>query len=253
MYYLVYKITNKVNQKIYVGAHCTENIHDDYMGSGHALNRAKKKYGLENFVKEVLFVFDNEQDMWAKEKEIVNEEFCLRKDTYNVRTGGIGGWNHWNGSKRHREIAKAHGPKYGKRLNEFMAHHRANNTDFWKEWLAKVNKANQTKNNNSWINYSQEEYETRRRIMSERSQGPNNSQYGRYWISNIETKEVKRIGSSEPIPEGWVRGKKGHLPTKCWINDGKNEHYILISDKEKYIMLGYKDGRLYRQKNCCMK
>jgi hypothetical protein len=45
MNYLIYKITNIVNDKIYIGKHQTENINDTYFGSGVALERAIKKYG----------------------------------------------------------------------------------------------------------------------------------------------------------------------------------------------------------------
>jgi hypothetical protein len=31
--------------------------------------------------------------MYAREKEVVNDEFLLREDTYNLRRGGHGGWD----------------------------------------------------------------------------------------------------------------------------------------------------------------
>jgi len=40
-YYLIYKVTNLVNNKIYVGAHETINKDDSYMGSGSYLKRAQ--------------------------------------------------------------------------------------------------------------------------------------------------------------------------------------------------------------------
>ena len=73
---------------IYVGCHVTTNIYDNYMGSGVRITKDIKKFGRENFTKEILFEFDNEKDMLDKEKEIVNEEFILKKNTYNVITGG---------------------------------------------------------------------------------------------------------------------------------------------------------------------
>ena len=70
MKYTIYQITNTINNKIYIGKHQTENIHDDYFGSGIALKRAIQKYGKSNFVKEILYVFDTEQEMNQKEKDL---------------------------------------------------------------------------------------------------------------------------------------------------------------------------------------
>lgn len=89
-YYTVYQTTNLINNKIYIGLHATDNINDGYLGSGIFLKKAIKKYGYANFKKEILYVFDNKKDMITKEKEIVNEEFILRKDTYNMSKGGYG-------------------------------------------------------------------------------------------------------------------------------------------------------------------
>ena len=91
MYFTIYKISNKVNDKIYIGKHKTSNLKDTYLGSGKLIQKAIKKYGKENFEKEILFIFDNEFDMNNKEKELITEEFCLQENVYNISPGGQGG------------------------------------------------------------------------------------------------------------------------------------------------------------------
>lgn len=88
--HIVYQTTNMVNGKVYVGYHRTTDVHDDYLGSGILLNKAIRKYGRDNFVKNVLHVFEDEHSARQKEAEIVNEEFVEREDTYNLNVGGYG-------------------------------------------------------------------------------------------------------------------------------------------------------------------
>ena len=90
MKHVIYKITNTLNNKIYIGAHSTEDINDSYMGSGIAIKKAQKKYGIEHFTKEILHVFDTREEMYEKEREIVDLEFINRPDTYNAGIGGKG-------------------------------------------------------------------------------------------------------------------------------------------------------------------
>lgn len=90
MFYTIYKTTNTVNGKYYVGAHATKDPNDSYLGSGTAINKAIEKYGIDNFTKEVLFIFDNEDEMYDKESELVE----VASHTYNLTPGGKGGWGH---------------------------------------------------------------------------------------------------------------------------------------------------------------
>jgi hypothetical protein len=55
--YIIHKIINKVNSKFYIGVHTTNNIHDDYYGSGLHIRTAIKKNGIENFEKQILHIF----------------------------------------------------------------------------------------------------------------------------------------------------------------------------------------------------
>lgn len=94
MYYTIYKTTNLVNGRYYVGAHQTNNPLDCYLGSGKLLERAIKKYGTRSFKKEVLFLLSSAEEMMAKELEIVDAAFVARPETYNLNIGGEGSWYH---------------------------------------------------------------------------------------------------------------------------------------------------------------
>jgi hypothetical protein len=96
-HYTVYKTTNNITSEIYIGSHKTMNINDSYLGSGSLIKEKIKEYGKENFSKEILFNFDNPEDMSNKEREIVNEKFIKNTNNYNLRVGG--------GSKYDRRFA----------------------------------------------------------------------------------------------------------------------------------------------------
>jgi group I intron endonuclease len=110
MFHTVYKITNLINNKIYVGYHATNNLNDGYMGSGKLIKRAIEKYGISNFKKEILSVFDNKDDAEAEERCIVDKDFTLREDTYNLSEGGnilvLHGPNNGFYGKTHSEETK---------------------------------------------------------------------------------------------------------------------------------------------------
>lgn len=103
MKYIVYKTTNLVNNKIYIGVHSTQNpeVFDGYIGcaikgpgSIHikhpktAFHYAVAKYGFNNFKREIIKVFDTEEEAYALEEFLVDEEFLARPDVYNMILGG---------------------------------------------------------------------------------------------------------------------------------------------------------------------
>lgn len=94
MNYTVYRTTNKLNGMVYIGVHKTLDPNDDYLGSGKILKRAIQKFGIENFQKDVLFIFDTPEEAYSKEKELVNENLILSKMSYNLRLGGDGGFDY---------------------------------------------------------------------------------------------------------------------------------------------------------------
>lgn len=104
--YIVYQVTNIVNNKIYIGVHKTKNpdIFDGYIGGGMYVNNpssyakpnspyqyAMKKYGPSKFKRTTLKVFETAEDAYNLEAEIVNKDFIKRTDTYNSQLGGFSG------------------------------------------------------------------------------------------------------------------------------------------------------------------
>lgn len=71
MYGVIYKTTNLVNGKIYVGQHKTKIIEDGYIGSGKLIQRSIEKYGRENFSRVVLEV------VMSREEAKIREEFWI--------------------------------------------------------------------------------------------------------------------------------------------------------------------------------
>ena len=88
-YHYFYKITNTINNKIYYSIHSTNDLNDGYMGSGRALIRAFKKYGKENFIKEIIKLFNSREELANYEKEQVNDEFIKENNNYNISNGNI--------------------------------------------------------------------------------------------------------------------------------------------------------------------
>ena len=121
-HYYLYQITNNLSKKIYVGVHQTGNLDDGYMGSGKVIRRAIDKHGIENFTKVILETFENAEAMYAREAQVVNEEFLLREDVYNLRRGGQGGWdflnkNGLNNSTKTPEQLSKGGKAFGNKIN----------------------------------------------------------------------------------------------------------------------------------------
>lgn len=103
MKYIVYLTTNKINNKIYIGVHKTEdpNVFDGYIGCGAYINKPSSynkgkthlhnailKYGTSAFHRITLRVFDSLEDALDLESWLVTKDFVKRSDTYNMTVGG---------------------------------------------------------------------------------------------------------------------------------------------------------------------
>lgn len=85
---IIYKTTNLINGKFYVGQDAHNNI--NYYGSGKSLKLAIKKYGKENFIKEILEECDTKLLLNEREIYWINKLNAIEIG-YNIASGGTGG------------------------------------------------------------------------------------------------------------------------------------------------------------------
>jgi group I intron endonuclease len=211
MHYYLYKITNLINDKYYVGVHKTKNINDGYMGSGKVIRQAIEKYGIENFKKEILEYFSDSKTMLKREKEIVTEDFLTQENVYNLRKGGDGGFDYINKNKLNASPESLE--KRRKKLKENFSN---------KNWYGK---------NNPFYNKKHSD-ETKQHISEKRKEFfENGGEHPKGMLGKKHKEETKKHVSAVLKEKGSMIGKKGldHPAggTK-WYNNGVNH---LRSDK----------------------
>ena len=217
-HYLVYKTTNLVNGKIYIGKHETNNLDDGYLGSGNLLKRAIEKYGEENFKREVLFECSSREEMNAKEAELVNEEFLKRDDVYNLKQGGEGGWDYCNTPEHHNNIGNCRNTGFTQLIREGRNPGRetidAYNDEERKEYCHRISTGLKKKWSTCtfpWVGRKHSE-ETKKKI-GERNKcmvGEKNSSFGTVWIYNESLKQNKKVKKEDAesfLKQGWKFGR----------------------------------------------
>jgi len=214
MYYTVYKITNTLDGKDYIGKHQTTDVEDGYMGSGKYLKRAIEKHGIENFTKEIIHVFDNEQEMNTKEAELVHEEFVGWSNTYNICVGGQGGFSFINEKglnvdiiqqrKRNPDLQSISSIKGGEGASKMWAD--PVRSKIIGEKISTSLKIYWKENGHSWSGRKHTD-QTKEKMRKSKNVGETNSQYGTIWITNgVDNKKIKK--DLDIIPEGWYKGRK---------------------------------------------
>jgi len=120
---IIYKITNQVNSKIYIGQDKHNN--PNYLGSGKILHLAFKKYGTENFIKEIIEECESKEQLDERERYWIN--FYVSTDRnigYNIALGGDGGdtiSNHPDKDlikQKHSEWMQENNPARGRKKSE---------------------------------------------------------------------------------------------------------------------------------------
>lgn len=109
----IYRIRNKINGKTYIGQHKYKKLNDRYMGSGVLLAKAKNKYGIENFEKEILeFDIPNVDLANDWEQMYILFERAKGKVEYNIANGGLGHIGHHSEETKKKMSKTRTGRKY---------------------------------------------------------------------------------------------------------------------------------------------
>ena len=201
-YHLIYKTTNLLSGKYYIGMHSTNNLDDGYMGSGRRLRYSINKHGKDNHKVEILEYCNSREELKNREIDIVTLNEIAKIDCMNLKVGGEGGFIS-DEQQRHR--SQCGGRAHVEKLKSDDVYKERHNKTF-------------TKNRLNWINSGKHNFKTfegkthssqTKVKMSEtkkgQGKGENNSQYGSSWITNeSENKKIKR---GDFIPEGWRLGR----------------------------------------------
>lgn len=111
MYY-IYKTTNLINGKTYIGQHKYKKLNDSYLGSGKLIRQAIDKYGKENFNKEILYSnIQYKETVDDMERFAIAKERALGKAEYNIGDGGEG----WSLSGENHPLCGKHHSKETRR------------------------------------------------------------------------------------------------------------------------------------------
>jgi group I intron endonuclease len=117
-----YITTNLLNGKQYVGDHSTDNLNDGYLGSGTYLQKAIRKYGKENFKREILEQFNTKQEAFEAQEKWINEYNTLSPKGYNLSpTGGIGVTNCFSPKSLQKMSESRKGKRHSKETKEKMS------------------------------------------------------------------------------------------------------------------------------------
>jgi hypothetical protein len=173
--------------------HKTSNLDDGYMGSGKLIKAAIAKHGVQNFLKEILHVFDNEEDMKCKEKELI----VLNEMSYNLCEGGRGGWDYINknglslaysNSEEARQNALLGSQKFARMMKDDAEYRRRQ---------SEIRRNSHCSKKEDYVHLflgkkHSEEAKHKMSLANSKMTGSKNSQFGSFWITNgSENKKIK--------------------------------------------------------------
>lgn len=253
MYYTIYKTTNAINNNFYIGKHKSKTLTDNYLGSGKFLLTAIKKYGKQNFYKEILHYCTSETEMNELERNIVNELLISDRNCYNAKIGGDGGWTSWNKTKEAKSARE-------KGLTRSHSTLSKRNKDRWQGMTSDEKTQYLIALNSKDKNTKPHSYETKEKIKN-KVKGNGNGMFGTHfyikqdYIGKLpDMRQLclshRFVEGSQPI--GWITLAKWKNLSKNtnkaaygkhWYTDGVINYFLKENDS-KIHSLSLRTGRI---------
>ena len=221
-YHYLYKTTNTINKKFYVGIHSTNNLDDGYLGSGRYLKRSVKKYGEENFIVEKLEFFDNREALIGREIDYVNKTFLSDPLCMNLMTGGLCAPTSNIGSKRSEESKV--------KMRDHASNKEANEKLRWLE-----------KNDPVWI--AKKSDKLRKAKTGKKRPDIKNSEFN---FKGLHHTEESKKNISKNLREYFKCSGSKVLGT-IWIMKGEESKKTRPEDLNDFIAMGWKRGRIIKR------
>lgn len=201
MFYTIYKTTNLINGKFYIGKHKTKNLNDGYLGSGKLLKRAIRKYGIENFHREILHVCESEKQMNALEKILVVPDAEIN---YNLCDGGQGGFSYIYRNKLYPKSGWKHTEETKRKISLNLPDISGEKNPFYGKKLSEDHKKKLTF---AGKKHTKETIE-KLRISGKSRTGTKSSQYDTCWVTNgSENKKIKKETLDFYLDQGYIKGR----------------------------------------------
>jgi len=210
-YHFVYLTINLINNKKYIGKHSTDKIEDGYLGSGELLKKAIKKYGKENFKREILEFCNSHEEALDIEREIGDKLDVSNKYIfYNLKQCGEGGTFEFSEESR-KLMSLSHIGKEPWNKNKKLSEEHCNNLSVTHKGHPNTNKG---KKKPEWC--GREQTEQKRRKLREANIGKRHSP------ETIE--KLRRINSGENHPMSGKHISKEHIEAIRAANTGRVSH-----------------------------
>lgn len=231
MFGYIYKTTDLLNGKIYIGQHSKNSFDKYYIGSGRKLLLRLKEIGRKNFKTEILEWCETQQELIDRETYWIKHYNSTDPNIgYNVLTNAFkelkidttyycAGLSFYYNKELDKEIRL----RQDEEIPEGFVKGRRPFSDDWKKSVARHGKNNGM--------YGVHRY------------GKQNPCYGRKWCYNPKTMESRYLKPEEELPDGFVYGYiKNKKKLYCWINKEHITVQIKKDNLDEYLKLGWKKG-----------